>query len=242
VTLAENKADEIGGYQFGGGIHNTASSILNMRNILSADNSGGDCVSRGSQVINNGNNFVGDEGCSADFSGDAQLLPLADNGGPTHTHAFSFSSPARDNAFPATLFIDQRGVARPQGNASDLGAYEWAGFTIMPNELTVVEGGDAETYSVALTTRPSGNVTIAVSPDGGLETTPNSLTFTPSNWNIVQEITVSAESNSNCEGNRQVQISHIVTGYESVTTEFSVGVSIQDTTPCTFYFPVLQSN
>ena len=51
--------------------------------------------------------------------------PLADNGGPTLTHALlpgSFAINGGDNSgCPAT---DQRGVARPQGGTCDIGAYE----------------------------------------------------------------------------------------------------------------------
>jgi hypothetical protein len=51
---------------------------------------------------------------------------LADNGGPTWTHALVPGSPAVD-AIPVadcTLPIDQRGVIRPQGSACDIGAFE----------------------------------------------------------------------------------------------------------------------
>jgi hypothetical protein len=54
------------------------------------------------------------------------LAPLADNGGPTLTHALVTDSPAIDASptdadCPAT---DQRGVSRPQGTACDIGAFE----------------------------------------------------------------------------------------------------------------------
>jgi hypothetical protein len=62
---------------------------------------------------------------------DPRLGALADNGGPTKTHALLAGSPAIDhgdnNDAPA---IDQRGVARPRdgdGNGSrvvDIGAFE----------------------------------------------------------------------------------------------------------------------
>ena len=56
---------------------------------------------------------------------------LEDNGGPTLTHALLEGSPAIDkgNSFGATA--DQRGVARPQGAASDIGSFE--------SESTVIE-------------------------------------------------------------------------------------------------------
>jgi hypothetical protein len=53
----------------------------------------------------------------------AILGPLADNGGPTQTHALVPGSPAVDAA-PAGPATDQRGVSRPQGTAFDIGAFE----------------------------------------------------------------------------------------------------------------------
>jgi hypothetical protein len=60
------------------------------------------------------------------------LGPLQDNGGPTETHALLPSSVAIDwipevdcvDADGAPLTTDQRGVARPQGVACDVGAFE----------------------------------------------------------------------------------------------------------------------
>jgi|GEM_PF-881420 len=59
------------------------------------------------------------------------LVPLADNGGPTQTHALLDDSPAID-AGNSTLSTDQRGLTRPvdnlnvinTGNGSDIGAVE----------------------------------------------------------------------------------------------------------------------
>src|SRR6185503_518152 len=54
-----------------------------------------------------------------------RLAPLADNGGPTLTHALLLGSPAVDagapSGFPST---DQRGVPRPFGPYADIGAFE----------------------------------------------------------------------------------------------------------------------
>jgi hypothetical protein len=76
------------------------------------------------------NNVLTDATCFAGPSdlvvADAGLGPLADNGGYTLTHALLPGSPAidagDDGICPAT---DQRGVARPQGAACDIGAYEY---------------------------------------------------------------------------------------------------------------------
>jgi beta-lactamase regulating signal transducer with metallopeptidase domain len=70
---------------------------------------------------------------------DPLLLALADNGGPTLTHALAPASPARDagnNA--ANLSTDQRGAGHPRvaGAAADIGAFE-AGFVVQAVPLAV---------------------------------------------------------------------------------------------------------
>ena len=55
------------------------------------------------------------------------ILPLADNGGPTMTHALATGSPALDlvpGSDPGCTDTDQRGVSRPQGPGCDAGAFE----------------------------------------------------------------------------------------------------------------------
>jgi hypothetical protein len=80
-------------------------------------------------VVSGGNNLVQDGSCNPVASdlinGAAQIGPLADNGGPTLTHALLLGGPAidaaNDAACPAT---DQRGITRPQGAHCDIGSYE----------------------------------------------------------------------------------------------------------------------
>jgi len=76
-----------------------------------------------------GNNLVSDDTCGLTQAGDLSdtdplLGPLADNGGPTPTHALLAGSPAIDAGGDTGLATDQRGVARPQGAAFDIGAFE----------------------------------------------------------------------------------------------------------------------
>jgi hypothetical protein len=69
------------------------------------------------------------------------LLPLADNGGGTKTHALAIGSPALDASpddatCPAT---DQRGNPRPRGPACDIGAFE--GVAVLCNgKVTTMVG------------------------------------------------------------------------------------------------------
>jgi hypothetical protein len=55
---------------------------------------------------------------------------LADNGGPTLTHALVSGSPAFNTGGVSGLATDQRGTARPQGIADDIGAVEMPVATI----------------------------------------------------------------------------------------------------------------
>ena len=80
-------------------------------------------------ITSGGSNVISDGSCnpigSDQSNTDALLGPLADNGGPTLTHALGAGSPAIDaadaGASPAT---DQRGVTRPQGAGPDVGSFE----------------------------------------------------------------------------------------------------------------------
>ena len=93
-------------------------------------NSGGNCA--GSPTTYGQNLSDTEEDCFVPAYGDILLLgrdprigPLADNGGPTMTHALLTGSPALDAAARRICpGIDQRAVVRPFGAACDIGAYE----------------------------------------------------------------------------------------------------------------------
>ena len=80
--------------------------------------------------VSGANNLVGSANATlpADtLSGDPRLAPLADNGGPTRTHALLADSPAIDaGSNPLDIPTDQRGegYVRVSGTAADIGAYE----------------------------------------------------------------------------------------------------------------------
>jgi CSLREA domain-containing protein len=118
----------------GGGIYADSAGSITLKNTIVANSpSGGNCTGG---IGSLGHNLSSDASCGFTASGDLQntnpqLGPLADNGGPTQTHALLAGSPAinagsLDCPPPAA---DQRGVARPQGAACDIGAYEHQGAT-----------------------------------------------------------------------------------------------------------------
>jgi hypothetical protein len=110
----------------GGGIW---SRSLTLANTIVADNVVDNCSD---SVESLGYNLTDDTSCALAeptdlVVADAMLGPLQDNGGPTETHDLLPGSPAIDAGSmdcppPDT---DQRGVARPQGAACDIGAVEY---------------------------------------------------------------------------------------------------------------------
>jgi CSLREA domain-containing protein len=120
-TIADNAASP----GKGGGVAAAFGAVLT--NTIVADNGGGNCTC--CVVFDGGTNlqYPGTT-CGVTIpSADPLLGPLEDNGGPTRTHALSSSSTAAiDKATtgcppPNT---DQRGVARSQGSACDIGSFE----------------------------------------------------------------------------------------------------------------------
>lgn len=126
----------------GGGVYVGAVAVFNARNSILADNidsSTGtlnpDCAG---QLTSQGYNLIGETagctivGTTGNITGvSADLMPLANNGGATLTHALMSSSQAIDHGHPsaclddtsATLGVDQRGWAR--ANRCDMGAFEY---------------------------------------------------------------------------------------------------------------------
>jgi CSLREA domain-containing protein len=82
-----------------------------------------------------------------------QLLPLADNGGPTNTLAIADASPAKNAGTNSGCpGADQRGVSRPQQVICDIGAYERkaADLTVeLRASRTRVKGGGKKTAVAA---------------------------------------------------------------------------------------------
>ncbi len=84
-----------------------------------------------------------------------------------------------------------------------------ADVTVSETTRTVVENGGTMTYTIMLDTEPLGDVTIAIESDATLVATvlPMSLTFTPSNWNTAQTVTVTGVNDA-ASGERTATVSH----------------------------------
>ena len=111
------------------------------------------------------------------------------------------------------------------------------GLALSPDAVTVTEAagpGRTETYTVALTTRPTAEVTVSLSSgDGGVATiSPATLTFSASNWKVGQTVTVTGvDDDFENDPDRTTEISHTASGgdYGSVSGEVAVTVTNDDT-------------
>jgi hypothetical protein len=148
-TLSGNSASDSGGAVLSyatSGVTLTSSTLSGN----SADSQGAAISSHGSTVMNNCivANSPGGGNCSGDVTGDFNLdddgtcpvvgsitgldPSLADNGGPTQTHALSLNSSAVDAGSCSALAVDQRGLPRPvdvlgapdADDGCDVGAFE----------------------------------------------------------------------------------------------------------------------
>ena len=113
-----------------------------------------------------------------------------------------------------------------------------AGVAISRTTLTINEGG-SDTYTVALNTQPSADVTVTISGHTGTDVslsgqtlTSDELTFTPDNWSTAQTVTVNAGEDDDAADESEVILSHSVTGaseYAAIAAAVpSVSVTITD--------------
>jgi hypothetical protein len=133
-TVTGNSADS------GNGLYVTEAAIdgastVELANTLIAEQTGDDCLVDAGEIISRGHNLDSDGTCNLDSNGDiafgfANLGPLADNGGPTLTHALLPGSDVLDAGDPTACAaepvggVDQRGYPRPAGAGCDIGAFE----------------------------------------------------------------------------------------------------------------------
>lgn len=122
VTVAGNE----GGSSLSGGVTVTGSVLVAAEGADACDG----------EVTSGGWNVAADDSCALDGPGDRTgvdplLGPPGDHGGPTATHVPVPGSPAVDAVPTGTpglcdggLDTDQRGTARPQGDACDAGSVE----------------------------------------------------------------------------------------------------------------------
>jgi hypothetical protein len=142
-------------------VRNTAT--ISASNTIVSNGAGGDCEGT---ITSLGHNLESADQCGLHSAGDLPgrnplLGLLADNGGPTETEALPAGSPAIDAGDPAACpATDQRGIARPQGPACDIGAFE-----LTPVVLRIVPSNSFSFGRLELNRR-KGTATLVVNLPG----------------------------------------------------------------------------
>jgi hypothetical protein len=147
-TIAGNTAGSSGGNLYKG----SAAASLQLAATAVSDGSAGGGTPVNSDLhgalagglVSGGYNLVRARGDAAGFTAtdfangtNPQLAALGNNGGPTATHALAVTSPLLDGGTATCAqATDQRGFVRPQGDACDVGAFEFR-----QNRLSVTATG-----------------------------------------------------------------------------------------------------
>ncbi|OUD13127.1 hypothetical protein TPSD3_10800 [Thioflexithrix psekupsensis] len=112
-----------------------------------------------------------------------------------------------------------------------------SGVIINPASVNAAESGATGAYTVVLSTEPALDVTITLTPNAQVTTRPATVTFTHTNWNTPQTVTVTAVDDTSVEGNHSGSVAHAITtgdgdgdggNYPDTMTVASVNVSISD--------------
>ena len=127
----------------------TASARVNLRNSIIANN-GQNCSSFFNFVYE-GKNISSDWSCGevGITVADPKLFPLANNGGPTMTHAIPPTSPAFNAGLGCFVTVDQRYV--PRDAKCDVGAFEFNDWTKVTITIDPTVRLDAATGRALLT-------------------------------------------------------------------------------------------
>jgi hypothetical protein len=184
VTISANSATD------GGGIANLSSiafpdgGVVSDNSVVAGNGAGNGPDISGEFVSNMGYNFIGnDQGANVgnehgDHIGtatqplDARLGPLADNGGYTPTMNPAANSPLIDAGpgpsdtpytYPST---DQRGIARPIGAKSDIGAVEYQPRFIVTRTADDVNSGSLRWAINQANTTNNAVIAFAIAPTG----------------------------------------------------------------------------
>jgi large repetitive protein len=183
-TIADNNAPSGGGINNGGGPLIGDGFVFLGNSIVANNPTGGNCAGT---ITSLGGNVENGDTCQlrelSDQPGtNPRLGPLADNGGPTWTHALLAGSPAIDAGDPEfdpldpPLTADQRGLARVADGTGDgtaridIGAFEQQDPLTPPSEVEIVvttfndldpdEEGTSLRQAVIQANHLSANVTI----------------------------------------------------------------------------------
>ena len=137
------------------------------------------------------------------------------------------------HAVDASRSADEYDAVTVEGVAVTVADDETAAVTVSESTLTVAEGANGA-YTVKLNTPPTSDVVINLTKSGSPDVTvsPATLTFTPSNWNTAQTVTVTAADDNDAANDAATLAHAVVDGrsadeYDAVTVA-GVTVTVTD--------------
>ncbi|WP_218933932.1 CotH kinase family protein [Rubripirellula lacrimiformis] len=111
-----------------------------------------------------------------------------------------------------------------------------AGIVVLESGGTTVvtEAGTSDVVGVSLSRQPTSNVTIAIAngDSGEISVSTHSLTFTPDNWDVTQEFTVTGVADGTVDGDQLANLTLAVSSADSAYDSLAaveVAVTNQDT-------------
>jgi Ca2+-binding RTX toxin-like protein len=104
-----------------------------------------------------------------------------------------------------------------------IGDNDRAGVSIIESagSTEIGEGGATDTYSLVLTSEPVAPVTINFNPGSQINAIAP-VTFTPNNWNVAQNVTVSAIDDNLSEGTHSGTITHTITSTDANYNDLTI--------------------
>ena len=140
---------------------------------------------------------------------------------------------SQDSDHLVTISASASGFGNAQNVLEVLNDATPPGFTVTPTSgLTTTESGEAATFTVALNSQPDANVTIQFSSSDTTEgtVTPASVTFTTSDWDTPQTVTVTGVDDSIEDGpqNFSIVTTAVATGNYQGIDPSDVSVTNQD--------------
>ncbi len=119
--------------------------------------------------------------------------------------------------FPRSLAFDSSGklfVSDWLNNRIQSFVFPTASTTVSSNSVSVTEGGQGS-YSISLNAMPTGDVTITPSTNSRIALSPSVLTFTSSNFNTPQTVTVTSVRDYNVTGELSIPVSYSITSSDT---------------------------
>ena len=185
---------------------------------------------------------------SQDMFQDVESFDIVIPAGQTSGTTTLRFKPANDDLDEEGETVILQGAEVTTGSSEDALTVGSASFTITDNDtrgissskatLALEEGSQPLTYTLVLDSRPTDTVTINLSSsgDGLLRIVPDTLTFTTSDWNTPQTISVSAPDDGEVTTDRYASIIHAVSGgdYDGMRI-MDVLTSIKNTTKAYIY-------